>query len=41
MTPGRVRSCWSIVVFDCMEQSMSRGEEIEVRGFGTFQVRSY
>jgi integration host factor subunit beta len=29
------------VVFDCMEQSMSRGEEIEVRGFGTFQVRSY
>jgi integration host factor subunit beta len=29
------------VVFDCVEQSMSRGEKIEVRGFGTFQVRSY
>ena len=29
------------VVFDCLEQSMSRGEKIEIRGFGTFQVRSY
>jgi integration host factor subunit beta len=29
------------VVFDCMEQSMDRGEKIEIRGFGTFQVRSY
>ena len=29
------------VVFDCIEQSMSRGEKIEIRGFGTFQVRSY
>jgi Bacterial nucleoid DNA-binding protein len=29
------------VVLDCMEQSMSRGEKIEIRGFGTFQVRSY
>jgi integration host factor subunit beta len=29
------------VVFDCMEQSMSRGEKLEVRGFGSFQVRSY
>jgi integration host factor subunit beta len=28
-------------VFDCIEQSMSRGEKIEIRGFGTFQVRSY
>jgi integration host factor subunit beta len=24
-----------------MEQSMSRGEKIEIRGFGSFQVRSY
>jgi integration host factor subunit beta len=29
------------VVFGCMEQSMSRGEKIEIRGFGSFQVRSY
>jgi integration host factor subunit beta len=29
------------VVFDCMEQSMSRGEKIEIRGFGNFQVRNY
>ena len=29
------------VVFGSMEQSMSRGEKIEIRGFGTFQVRSY
>jgi integration host factor subunit beta len=29
------------VVFDCLAQSMSRGEKIEIRGFGTFQVRSY
>jgi len=28
-------------IFDCMEQSMSRVEKIEIRGFGTFQVRSY
>jgi len=24
-----------------MEQSLRRGERIEIRGFGTFQVRSY
>ena len=29
------------VVFGCMEQSMSRGEKIEVRGFGSFTVRQY
>jgi len=29
------------VVFGCMEQSMSRGEKIEIRGFGTFTVRQY
>jgi integration host factor subunit beta len=28
-------------VFASMEQSMHRGERIEIRGFGTFQVRSY
>jgi len=28
-------------IFACMEQSMRRGERIEIRGFGTFQVRSY
>ena len=28
-------------VFACMEQSLRRGERIEIRGFGTFQVRSY
>ena len=29
------------VVFGCLEQSIRRGEKIEIRGFGTFQVRSY
>jgi integration host factor subunit beta len=29
------------VVFDCMEQSMSRGQKIEIRGFGSFTVRQY
>ena len=28
-------------VFACMKQSLLRGERIEIRGFGTFQVRSY
>jgi integration host factor subunit beta len=28
-------------VFDCLEQSIRRGEKIELRGFGTFHVRSY
>ena len=28
-------------VFACMEQSLRRGERIEIRGFGMFQVRSY
>ena len=28
-------------VFDCMERSLRQGEKIEVRGFGTFQIRSY
>ena len=29
------------VVFACLEQSMSHGEKIEIRGFGTFTVRQY
>jgi integration host factor subunit beta len=28
-------------IFACMEQSLRRRERIEIRGFGTFQVRSY
>jgi integration host factor subunit beta len=28
-------------IFATMEQSLRRGERIEIRGFGTFQVRSY
>jgi integration host factor subunit beta len=28
-------------IFDCLKQSIRRGEKIELRGFGTFQVRSY
>jgi integration host factor subunit beta len=28
-------------VFACLEQSIRRGDKIEIRGFGTFQVRSY
>ena len=26
-------------VFDCLERSLRQGEKIEVRGFGTFQIR--
>ena len=29
------------VVFGCLEQSMSRGKKIEIRGFGSFTVRQY
>jgi integration host factor subunit beta len=28
-------------VFDCMGQSLRRGERIDIRGFATFQVRSH
>jgi integration host factor subunit beta len=28
-------------IFDCLERSLRQGEKIELRGFGTFQVRSY
>ena len=29
------------VVFGCLEQAMSCGEKIEIRGFGSFTVRQY
>jgi integration host factor subunit beta len=28
-------------VFDCMAEALQRGESIEIRGFGSFSVRSY
>ena len=28
-------------VFDCLVRSLRQGEKIELRGFGTFQIRSY
>ncbi len=28
-------------IFKCMEQSLRRGERIEIRGFGSFEVRTY
>lgn len=28
-------------IFDSMEQSLRQGERIEIRGFGSFEVRSY
>ena len=28
-------------IFDCLRQSMLRGDKIELRGFGTFRIRSY
>jgi len=28
-------------VFDCMAEALQRGEGVEIRGFGTFTVRSY
>jgi integration host factor subunit beta len=28
-------------IFDCMKSAFLRGERVEVRGIGTFQVRSY
>src|SRR5579871_1005443 len=29
------------VIFDSMEASLRRGERIEIRGFGSFEIRSY
>ena len=28
-------------VFDCMEASLKAGERIEIRGFGSFEIRHY
>ncbi|MEO8212841.1 MAG: HU family DNA-binding protein [Myxococcales bacterium] len=28
-------------VFDCMTEALMRGEGIEIRGFGSFSIRSY
>jgi integration host factor subunit beta len=28
-------------VFECMSEALQRGEVIEIRGFGSFSVRSY
>src|SRR4051812_3764070 len=28
-------------IFECMEQSLKRGERIEIRGFGSFEIRHY
>jgi integration host factor subunit beta len=28
-------------IFDCMESALRRGERIEIRGFGSFEIRSY
>jgi integration host factor subunit beta len=29
------------VIFDCMEASLRKGERIEIRGFGSFEIREY
>ena len=29
------------IIFDSMEQSLRRGERIEIRGFGSFEIREY
>jgi integration host factor subunit beta len=28
-------------IFDCLEQALRRGERIEIRGFGSFEIRRY
>src|SRR4051794_27118905 len=28
-------------IFDCLEQALRRGERIEIRGFGSFEIRHY
>jgi integration host factor subunit beta len=28
-------------IFDCMEASLRQGERIEIRGFGSFEIRNY
>lgn len=28
-------------IFDCMEESLKEGQRIEIRGFGSFEIRKY
>jgi integration host factor subunit beta len=28
-------------IFECLEESLRRGERIEIRGFGSFEIRAY
>jgi integration host factor subunit beta len=28
-------------IFECLEESLRRGERIEIRGFGSFEIREY
>jgi integration host factor subunit beta len=28
-------------IFDCLEKALARGERIEIRGFGSFEIREY
>ena len=39
--PQRVAKIVVDTVFDEMRESLIRGERIEIRGFGSFSVRSY
>jgi integration host factor subunit beta len=40
MPKGRVEQLVN-VIFESMEQALRRGERIEIRGFGSFEVREY
>ena len=40
MPKGRVEQLVDCV-FDSMEQALRRGERIEIRGFGSFEIREY
>ena len=39
--PQRVARIIVDTIFDGMKQSLIRGERIEIRGFGSFEVRNY
>ena len=40
MPKGRAETLVNCI-FDCMEESLKRGERIEIRGFGSFEIRNY
>src|ERR1051325_1605165 len=40
MAKGRAEQIVN-AIFDCLEAALKRGERIEIRGFGSFEVRSY